>query len=469
MNKKKTWGIVAAALLVGTGAARAETLEDALATAYNSNPTLLARRAQLKATDETVPQALSGWRPTVTLSGSLARSDSFSNFNGLFNSPTPPFSGYQDTTWSTPRTYGATLTEPLYSGGQTVAQTRQAEATVLATRALLDATEEQVLLQAATAFLDVVRDQSVVQLNINNEQVLRRQLEATQERFRVGEITRTDVSQAEARLSQATADRIAAEGNLQVSRAAFIDVIGRPPESPKPPAEPAAVPASFDEVKTEALAHNPNVVAADYNAKAAKEGIEAVAGKLRPSLSASLGYTRSLDSQFYNNDIHTSQAMLNLTVPLYEGGAIWSQLRQQKQTWGQQLILADQTRRDALQSANQAWETLSAARARVKSYTAQISANELALAGVEEEAKVGARTVLDVLNAEQELFVSRVSLVTAQHDEMVATFQLDAALGRMTARSLHLPVDIYDPRQHYEDVRGQWIGSAIDKIPGHDE
>ncbi len=461
--KKSACCLLAGALLAGTGTARAETLEDVLATAYNSNPTLMARRAQLRATDESVPQALSGWRPTVTMSGDAGRADSFNNFNSA------PTTGLPDTIWHTQRDYGATLTQPIYSGGQTTATTHQAEAGVMAARAQLDATEEQVLLQAATAFLNVVRDEATVKLNINNEQVLRRQLEATQERFRVGEITRTDVSQAEARLAQATADRIGAEGNLQNSRAAFIDVVGRAPESPQAPAEPTSVPASFDQVKAEALAHNPNVIAADWTAKAAKDGVDAVKGKLLPSVSASLGYTRSLDSITYDNDIHAAQAMLNLSVPLYEGGANWAQLRAQKHTWGQRLIEADQSRRDAMQNANQAWETLTAARARAKSYAAQISANELALAGVEEEAKVGARTVLDTLNAEQELFTSRVNLVTAQHDEMVAAFQLDTALGRMTAEGLHLPVDIYDPRKHYDQVRDQWIGGGIDKAPGYEE
>lgn len=467
--KKSACCLLAGALLAGSGAvgaARAETLEDVLATAYNSNPTLMARRAQLRATDEGVAQALSGWRPTVTMNGSVGRMDSFNSLNKYDNTPTLSYP--QDALLS-PRDYGATITQPLYRGGQTTAATRQAEAGVLAARAQLNSTEEQVLLQAATAFLNVVRDQATVKLSINNEQVLRRQLEATQERFRVGEITRTDVSQAEARLAQATADRIGAEGDLQNSRAAFIDVVGRPPKSPQPPSEPTALPGSFDEVKAVALAHNPNVVAADWTAKSAKDAIDVVEGKLLPTVSASLGYNRSFDSVLYNNDIHNTEATLNLSVPLYQGGEIWSEVRAQKHTYGQRLIEADQSRRDALQNANQAWETLRAARARVKSYVAQIAANQLALTGVEEEAKVGARTVLDTLNAEQELFTSRVNLVTAQHDEMVAAFQLDAALGRMTAEGLHLPVDIYDPRKHYDDVRDQWIGGGIDKAPGYEQ
>jgi outer membrane protein len=460
---KRTCCVVAGLALAGVGLAspsHAETLDNVLATAYNSNPTLMARRAQLRATDEGVPQALSSWRPTVTLTGDIARGDYFSDQN------LPPLS-YN--IYRTQKDYTAQISQPLYRGGRTKAATNQAEAAVLATRAQLEATEAQVLLTAATSYLNVVRDEAVVKLSINNEQVLRRQMDAARERFRVGEITRTDVSQSEARLSQATADRVAAEGNLQSSRAGFIDVVGRAPESPEAPKAAAEVPNSFDTVKADTLQHNPNVVSADWVAKGAKEGIDLVMGELLPTLSATGTYSRFLDATGQHSQLQTSQAMLTLSVPLYEGGGTYARLRAQKHTYGQRMLESDQTRRDALQTATQSWETLMAARARVQSYTAQIAANELALAGVEEEAKVGARTVLDTLNAEQELFQSRVNLVTARHDEMVAAFQLRSALGEMTAEALKLPVDIYDPRQHYDDVRNQWIGAGIGSVPGYED
>ena len=449
--------------LVVPEVAGAETLEEVLTSAYDTNPTLQARRARLRAADEGVPQALANWRPTVTLSGEAGRGKYESNQATARESN------------RNPSNYALSVSQPLYRGGRTTAQTQQAEATVMAERALLQATEQSILLNAATAYLNVVRDEAVLKLNVNNEQVLRRQLEAAQERFRVGEITRTDVSQAEARLSRATADRVAAEGALQNSRANFINVVGRPPEAPQAPQSAVAVPASFDEVKAVTLAKNPNVIAADWTASAAKEGIDLVFGELLPTVSLNGQYSRAHDagSRFGNENNRTEsenmQATLNVSVPLYEGGGTYSRVRAQKHTYGQRRIEADQARRDSLESATRGWEDLQAARARIRSYESQIRASEMALAGVEEEAKVGSRTVLDVLDAEQELFDARVNMVRAQHDEMVAAFQVKSALGQMTAEGLALSVDAYDPTKHYEDVRNQWIGTGIEPAPGYND
>jgi outer membrane protein len=448
-------GTILAATLVE--AAHAETLQDVLASAYVSNPTLLARRARLRATDESVPQALSGWRPTVTVSGDVGRGTYASSTN---DSPTKAD--------RTPRDVEGTLTQPVFSGGRTVAGVAQAENTVLAERALLDATEQTVLLNAASAFLNVVRDEAVLKLSVNNEQVLRRQLEAAQERFRVGEITRTDVSQAEARLSRATADRVGAEGTLQDSRANYLNVVGRPPESLQAPASVTDVPASLDEVTARTLAKNPSILAADYTYKAADDGVDVVRADLLPQLNVVLDESRSWHVLSTGSTVDSTSAMLKLSVPIYEGGATYARLRAQKHTAGQRRIEVDQARRDAVETATRAFEDLSAARARVRSFVSQIKASELALAGVEEEARVGSRTVLDVLNAEQELFDARVNLARAQHDEAVAAFQLRSALGDMTARALALPVELYDPAKHYEDVRGKWIGSGIDTEKGYE-
>lgn len=463
--------LLAGAALVGLGllspeTSQAETLEDVLASAYNTNPTLQARRARLRATDEGVPQALANWRPTVRMAGDVGRGKYESNQSSV---------GREGN--RTPFTTSLTVSQPLYRGGRTVAQTQQAEAVVLAERALLQATEQSILLNAATAYLNVVRDEAVLRLNINNEQVLRRQMEAAGERFRVGEITRTDVSQAEARLSRATADRVAAEGTLQNSRANFINVVGRAPESPQAPTVSAAIPASFDEIKAVTLAKNPNVVAADWTAQAAKEGIDLVRGELLPTVSLNGEYSRGLDSSsrfstgigVNKAEAEALEATVQVSIPLYEGGGTYSRVRAQKHTYGQRRIEADQARRDSLETATRGWEDVQAARARSRSYESQIRASEMALAGVEEEAKVGSRTVLDVLDAEQELFDARVNLVRAQHDEMVAAFQVKSAVGQMTADGLTLPVDGYDPTEHYKDVRDQWIGAGIDPAPGYAE
>ncbi|MCA1907609.1 MAG: TolC family outer membrane protein [Magnetospirillum sp.] len=432
--------------------AAAETLEEVLVSAYSTNPTLLARRAQLRATDEAVPQALSNWRPKVTLSGELAR--------GRYESNTSSQSREQG---RTSQTASLTITQPLYRGGRTVAETRQAEANVLANRADLAVSEQTVLLSAATAYLDVVRDEAVLNLNVNNEQVLRRQLEAAQERFRVGEITRTDVSQAEARLAGAIADRAAAEGALQNSRAKFITVVGRPAEALQAPRQSVAVPASFDEIKSMTLAKNPSVVYSDWITEAAKHGIDLKFGELLPELSLVGEASKGHNTSQLGNETEALEATLKLTVPIYEAGDVYSQVRETKHTYGRRKIEADKARRDALESATKAWEDLTATRSKIKSLEAQLRASELALAGVEEEAKVGSRTVLDVLNAEQELFTARVNLVRAQRDETVAAYTLKSALGEMTADGLALKTEVYDPTKNYNEVRGRWIGTGIEQ------
>ena len=448
---------MAGAAIIVTGLAQvsgasAETLEDVLVSTYTTNPTLLARRAQLRATDEAVPQALSNWRPKVTLSGELAR--------GRYESNTTSQGREQG---RTSETASLIVTQPLYRGGRTVAETRQAEANVLANRADLAVSEQTVLLSAATAYLDVVRDEAVLNLNVNNEQVLRRQLEAAQERFRVGEITRTDVSQAEARLAGAVADRAAADGTLQNSRAKFITVVGRPAEALQAPAQAVAVPASFDEVKSVTLAKNPSVVYSDWIAEAAKHGIDLKFGELLPELSLVGEGSKGHNTSQLGNETETLKATLKLSVPIYEAGDVYSQVRETKHTYGRRKIESDKARRDALESATKAWEDLTATRSKIKSLEAQLRASELALAGVEEEAKVGSRTVLDVLNAEQELFTARVNLVRAQRDETVAAYTLKSALGEMTADGLALNTEVYDPTKNYNEVRGRWIGTGIEQ------
>lgn len=438
----------------GKGTAGGEKIEDVLANAYNSNPTLLARRARVRSNDELVPQALSNWRPTVAITADAGRTKTVSN------TFTPRYSSQI----RNPHSIGVSLTQPLYRGGRTMAATDQAENTVMSERALLDVTEQSILLNTATAYMNVVRDQAVVQLNINNEQVLRRQLEAAQERFRVGELTRTDVSQAEARYSLATADRVQAEGNLQASRATYQNIVGRPSESLSPPGPLKNLPTSLEEAMARATAENPNVVSTEFTHRAAEAAVDLIRGELLPSVALVTSLERSDNAAGIDTRSDTMTAIVNLTVPIYQSGSEYSRLRQQKHVSGQRRIESDQAKRDAAEAASQAWEAVVTARARKRSYAAQIKASELALAGVEEEAKVGSRTILDVLDAEQELFNARVNLVRSQRDELVAAYQLKSAVGEMTAKSLALPVELYDPAQHYEDVRGKWIGTEIDPV-----
>ncbi len=447
-----------------SGAAAAETLQDALATAYTTNPTLEAQRAHLRATDEQVPQALSNWRPTITLTGDVSRTSTYAK------SPTSAFDPFTFTnsdvlasqnTRATGKDIGLTVTQPLFRGGRTVAQTRQAEALVAADRAALASTEQTVLLNVVNAYLNVVLYQAVLDLSINNEQVLQRQLDATNDRFRVGEVTRTDVAQAESRLSAAHADRTQALGNLRAAQANYVNTVGHPPENLAAPGAVPGLPTSVDQARDLALAQNPSVANAKYTYDAAEHGVDLVAGELLPTVSLNGQVLRNYDFEGPQTYERIYQAGVNVTVPLYQQGQEYARLRAQKHTAGQSRIDVDVATRDTIESVTRSWEALMTARARITSYSDQITAARVALEGVQRESQVGSRTVLDVLNAEQELLNAQVNLVQAQHDETVAAFQLKSTIGQLTAQGLALPVQVYDPVEHYDEVRGQWIGTGV--------
>lgn len=430
------------------GDASAQTLEDALTAAYLNNPTLLGQRAKVRATDEQVPQALSNWRPSVEITGSAG-------VKSLYSTTSTDRRQHRD-----PKSIGVTVSQTLYRGGRTFAAVKEAENTVLAERARLLKTEQEVLLDAATAFLDVYKDEAVVRLNTSNEQVLKRQLEATRDRFEVGEITRTDVHQGEARLAGAVADRIQAEGTLEASRAAYQNIVGMPaPKTLTAPVLPSDLPKDKVMAIKAAGLNNPSVVSADYDRKALKDNVDEVRGELLPSLSVSTGLSRSLQSSGEEGRIDSAELTLNLTVPLYQQGEVYSRTREAKQDVAEQIQVLDQARRDAIEEATQAWETLLTASARVASFKAQIDANVVALEGVQREAQVGSRTVLEVLDAEQELLDSRVSHVVAERDELRAVFELKAAMGLLTSHAMKLSVAPYDPMENYQKVRDKWFGT----------
>lgn len=439
--------VLALAAGLGLSPAHAQSLQEALSQAYQSNPTLESQRAALRATDELVPQARSGFLPTLSAEGDIGRNRQ-----------------EQDEAISawTEKSVGVTLTQPVYRGGQTVAAVDRAEALVQAQRASLASTEQDVLLSAATAYLDVVRDQAVRQLNINNEQVLRRQLEASNDRFRVGEITRTDVSQSEARLSGAISARIQAEGQLSASRATFTRLIGTVPGQLVQPKTNFVLPASQDEAVSLAEQNNPSVIAARFNERAASAAVDQVTGELLPSVNIVGSYQRIWDRPTANGAIDSGSLTARLTVPIYEAGATTSRVREAKQTVGQRRNQVDEAVRQARSTAVSAWEALVTARATIESNQAQVRSSEIALEGVRQEATVGSRTVLDVLNAEQELLDARVNLVTAQRDEVVAVFQLLSATGQLTAGRLDLGVTTYNYEDHYNKVRGKIWGVSAD-------
>ena len=443
--------------LLWPAAVPAQTLEEALALAYNSNPTLLAERAKLRQSDEQMAKALSGWRPTVTLSGDLGKAVDHSD-------PGLPKTGNRVETSNNrdPRGFSVELAQNIWKGGQTESDVARSKNQVLSDRARLLATESTVLAQAATAYMDVVQNQSVVELNINQERVLQRDLEAVQDRFRVGEVTRTDVAQAESRLAAARANRIQAEGNLTASRATYRKVIGEAPGRLAGAQPLAQVPQSEDAALAAARERNFDTVRTRYAELAAADAVDQTFGELLPQFSVAGSYSQRYQSLTNANESDTTSIAAKVTVPLYDSGSVRARVREAKELVSQRRNEYMDAVRTAQQTAAQKFQALTTARAQIEAFGAQIRGAEIALEGVRQEAQVGSRTVLDVLNAEQELISAQVSLVKAQHDAVVASYDLKSAVGELTAESLRLPVEVYDPTRHYDRARNNWFGVWTD-------
>jgi outer membrane protein len=438
--------------------ARAETLIQAMVRAYQVNPTLKAQRASLRATDEQAAQAMSNWRPNLSISADAGRAVSntkLNNFRRRINSARNPAG------------VGITLSQNVFRGGRNFYIYRQARYNILAARARLDNVEQQVLLSVVTAYMNVVRDQAVLRLNINNENVLRRQLQATRDRFSVGEVTRTDVSQAEARLAQARADRIGAEGTLRASQANYVNIVGAFPKRIRQPVVRVRLPRGATTIVAAARKANPTVVAAYYDELSAREQVRNVAGELLPSLNLNATAGRDFDATSRHSITDSATVTATVTIPLYQSGAVTSRLRAAKQTVFQRRNDLIQAQRTAVETATSALATLESARSQVTAFHSQVKANSIALEGVRQEAQAGLRTVLDVLNAQQELLTSQVNLVRAQRDLVVATYSLLSAVGRLTARRLHLPVRTYDATAHYKKVKNKvWgLGPSVGARP----
>jgi TolC family type I secretion outer membrane protein len=461
-RRPRAWALAAAiaVLFDGPGVASAETLTDALIQTYNSNPRLLADRARLRATDETVAQAMSGWRPTLTLSGDAGKQYTYSEST----SATSVNTGSGDN--RTPRGASITLSQNIFRGFRTVASVRRADFLVQSDRARLLDTEQQVLLAAATSYVDVFRDQAVVQLNFNNERVLQQQLEATRNRFQVGEVTLTDVSQAESRLARALADRIAAEGNLATSRAVYQTVVGVAPGTLEAPPPLGDLPATIADARRVASERAFPVMLQYYVERAAREQVDVIFGEMLPLVTVGGELSRRLGASGPDSRTETASVTARLTVPLYEAGSITARVREAKEVAAQQRRLLDQQIRASTETATRGWDALQTAQAQVTAFTAEVRAAEIALRGVQQEAQVGSRTVLDVLDAEQELLNAQVNLVRARHDVVVSSYNLRSATATLTARQLGLAVDLYEVEKHYEDTRLRWWGLSTEERDG---
>jgi len=438
-------------------AAFAETLEIALSQAYQNNPSLNAQRASVRATDEGVPTALSGYRPRITANASAGESYQETKTKITTPGAPSPFVNLNGTTY--PVTYGVTATQTLFNGFQTGNRTRQAESLVFAARETLRSTEQTVMLNAATAYMNLLRDTAILDLQKRNVEVLQEQLRQTRDRFNVGEVTRTDVAQSESRLAAGRSAVLTAEANYKTSRAIYRQVIGVEPHN-LTAASPVDrfSPRSQVEAVGVGTSQHPNVAAAQYNVDAAVAQVKIQEAALLPNLSVQGSVQQSNATSLTSEQSFNASVIGQLTVPIYQGGAEYAAIRQAKETLGQRRIDLDTARDQVRQTVVQSWGQLDAAKANIEATQAQVQAAEIALNGVREEARVGQRTTLDVLNAQQELVNARVALVSAQRDRVVASYTLLSAVGRLSPQVLGLRVPSYDPQVHYHQVRDVWFG-----------
>ena len=456
-------GAAAAVLLLaamGPTPALADSIEAALVRAYQNNPQLNAQRASVRATDENVPQALSGYRPRVAVTGSAGYqyTDTLSTSGGT---PTTIVrTGIHGA--NSPRSIGTTVTQTLFNGQQTANRTRAAESQVSGAREALRVLEQSVLLSAATIYMDYLRDSAIVEVQKSNVRVLEQTLKQTKDRFSVGEVTRTDVAQSEAQLAAGKTQLLTAEANLNTTRSNYRRIIGNEPVSlaPGSPVDrflPATLPSAVDL----GLTQNPNVTAAMFGIDVSYLQVRVSEGALLPTVTLQASVQQSYEQTMTIQRSFGASVLGQLSVPVYQGGAEYALIRQSKETLAQQRLNLEQVRDQTRANVVTAWGQLVAGKAQVQSAQAQVSASEIALNGVREEAKAGQRTTLDVLNAQQALVNARVALVTAQHDRVVASYAVLNAVGRLSPVVLKLPTTVYDPSVHYHQVRDSWFGVRV--------
>ena len=449
------------ALLASGGAAKAETLKSALARAYENNPDLNQNRASVRARDEDAPKAAAGMRPKASISANAGPQSSSVRIPAGRSQNTGQRQYYEDAYLGTPRGAALNVSQTLFDGGRTANSVRQAESSVLAARAGLRQTEQTILQNAATAYMNVLRDTAILNLRENNVKVLDEQLRLTRDRFGVGEVTRTDVAQAEASLAQARSDVYAAEAVLKISVATYRQLVGANPKRLEPAqGVEGLLPKSLNEAIDIALAESPAVVNAEHQIDAAALAVKVAEGALAPTLSLQAQVSPQWDSflGFPGTRQFSAQATGSLSIPLYQGGSEYASVRQAKEQLGQARLSADLQRDSVRVSVITGYAQLQSAKAAIVSNLAAVKAAELALAGVRNEALVGQRTTLDVLNAQLALLNARVNLVVSQRDRVVASFVALAAIGRLSARELQLDVAEYEPAIHFDQVKDRWFG-----------
>ncbi|MBQ9738310.1 MAG: TolC family outer membrane protein [Alphaproteobacteria bacterium] len=450
MFKKITYLTIA--LCTVSNIAMADTLKDVLAYTYENSLTVTAERAGLKAKDETVVQAKSGYRPSIQAEASIGRSHNDHTY------ATSPVSNEYD---QTPKDVSVSFVQPVFSGLTTYNTVQATKNQVRSGRFNLKNTEQVTLLDATAVYMDVIRDMAVLDLQINNEKVLKKHLESYRKRFKAGELTRTDVAQSEARVSGAKANRIAAEGQLEVSKANFFSVVGIEPKDLQDVDDLSVkLPETVEQAIDLALKHNPKIRAAHYAEQSALNIVSAKKGALSPSVDIR-GAAGKQKEVTQLDEADYWQITANLRVPIYQAGSEYAAVREAKQLANQYRILLAKTRQDVRSETTAAWERYQATKAQIQSIKDQIKASKIALEGVIREANVGSRTVLDVLDAEQEHLDNQVSLTKAHREEIVSAFALLSAIGQMNPTGLKLGVETYNPEIYYDEVQSKWIGWGI--------
>jgi outer membrane protein len=427
--------------------AQAESLADAMRAAYQKNPSLIAERRRQRATDELVPAAKSGWRPTIIAGASVTQEWSDT-------SRTPA----QD---NASANLNIQLTQPIFRGFKTVQEIARAKANVQAGRQQLLSVEQQVLFNVVQAYLAVVRDRQILSIRQRNVSNLQKQARAAQARFDVGEVTRTDVSQARARVSAAQGDVAASQANLQSSIAFYVEVVGKKPGNLKY-ARLGKLPGNLDGALAKAEEINPQILQAAWVFDASTHDVEVAKGDLLPeiSLRATGSYTIHPQSGVDSAESATVQGVV--TVPIYQSGREYAAIRQSKQVASQRQVQIIEATRAVRRAVTAAWYTLVSSRQAITAANAQVAAAVLALDGINQEYLVGSRTTIDVLNAEQEVLNARLGLINAQYQQFLSTYQLYQAMGKLTARHLKLGGQYYDPEENYRIVKDKWIGTDIE-------
>ncbi|MCZ8315796.1 TolC family outer membrane protein [Phreatobacter sp.] len=443
--------------------ARAQSIEQTLVQTYRNNPDLNAARAGVRVANEGVPAALSGYRPsvnaTVTAAGQYSESSVGTRGTNVGGVPVT-IAGSRSAARLEPRAATLSVTQTLYDGNRTTNTVRQADQNVLVARETLRNTEQTVLLSAATAHMNVLREQAVLELRRRNVEVLREQLRATRDRFNVGEVTRTDVALAESSLQAAIATATVAESDLANARAVYQQQVGVLPSRLVPARTvERLLPRNLDSAVVAGQTEHPSIIGARHGADAQMLQVRIAESALYPTLGLSGTVTRAAEQAVTSGQSLTASLGVTLTIPIFaNGGRDYATIRQAKEQYGQRRIQIETAAASVRQAVMQSWAALEAARAQIQAAEVQVRSQEIAVNGIREEYKVGQRTIIDVLNAQQTLTEARVALVRAQRDRVVLSYSVLSAMGRLNAPRLALRTEIFDPTQHYNQVRDQWIG-----------